>query len=170
MKIFAILLIATPAFSQVDSLYRHDGKASAVVVLEITNSSIVYNIPGDSIKRNIGKLAVSLIRFSSGRVQEISSYVRILGEQDYEKVVVINSEEETVGLKEIKKVMGKTAGFLSAHSARSSQIASLRRIKKEAARANAPFVFINYENLSEAGSYQSSSYQSTKKGIAYGYR
>ncbi|MFM8738908.1 MAG: hypothetical protein ACKOC0_01745, partial [Cytophagales bacterium] len=132
---------------------------------EITSANIKFSFPGESLIQNIGKPAVAKIVYGSGREEIVSEYVSLKNDSDFEKIVILTSKDETIGLVDKGEVVGKTAA-ISYQTPGTANKASLNRIRKAALKLNAPFILI--EDVSHVGLGMSG--QSIRRGRAFGYK
>jgi len=158
-------LFALTVFCQNDKMIKHNGEKLDVKVIKVGETTISYKYPGEDAEQTIGKFAVASITYgSSGRKEEISEKIVISGEDDWEKVQILNDKAQVLGLKKGEEVRGKTAGYYSFNTAGSADKKATRRIKQEAAKAGAPFILMNSEKTDGFGVKQS-----IKNGTAYTY-
>lgn len=170
MKKFTLFLILALAafvtFGQNDKMKKHSGETLEVKVLKVNETTINFKYPGEDAEQTIGKYAVATITYgTSGRKEEITDKVVVMGKDDWEKVVILTDASEVVGLKKGEEIKGKTSGLISYNSAGSADKKATRKIKEEAAEAGAPFILMTADKADGYGIKQS-----IKKGIAYSYK
>jgi len=168
MKSFFLLLLISmftfSAFSQ-DKMTKHSGEILDVKIIKVGESTITFKYTGEEAEQTIGKLAVeSIVYGGSGRKEEISEKVVVMGKPDWEKVQIITDPSMVVGLKKGSEVKGKTSGVYSFHTAGSAERTATKRIKEEAAEVKAPFILIETDKTDNFGVKQS-----IKKGVIYTY-
>lgn len=170
MKKFTLFLfmalVAFVAFGQNDKLKKHSGETLEVKVLKVNETAINFKYPGEDAEQTIGKYSVANITYgSSGRKEDITEKVVVMGKNDWEKVVILTNASEVIGLKKGEEIKGKTSGFISYNTAGSADKKATRKLKEEAAEAGAPFILMTADKADGYGVKQS-----MKKGIAYSYK
>lgn len=160
-----VALFATViAFGQSDKMFKHSGEKLDVKILKVGEFVITYSYPNETAEQTIGKYAVAKIEYSSGRKEDITEKIVVADSHDWEKVVILEDVQASVGLKRQGEIRGKTAGMLSYRTAGNADKKSMERLKKEAAELGAPFVLLTSEKDSRWST------QSIKKGFAYSYK
>jgi hypothetical protein len=163
--LFALLFSASFSlvlFAQ-DKMHLHNGKTLEVKIIKVSEFTVSYSYPNETAEQTIGKSAVDNIKYSSGREEKISDKVIVSGKDDWEKVKILEKEEEAVGLKSLGEVGGKTSGMMSFHTAASADKKSMKKILEDAAEKGAQFVLITKEKDNQFTN------QSKKRGVAYSY-
>lgn len=161
-------LFCLKGYSQLDSIYFHKGNALAVNLTKIGDLTVTYKYPNEDAENEVGKYAIQKIVIGkSGRVEEVTEKIVITGENDWEKVVILDNVNQTAGLKKGKEVAGKTS-FINYRSAAGGDKKALERIKRDAASQNAAFILISEDKNFNLGNSWGGS-QSKKKGICYSY-
>ena len=84
---------------------------------------------------------------------------------DWEKVQIITTISQVVGLKKGEEVKGKTAGLISYNTAGSADKKATKRLKEAAAELGAPFILLTSDKSDGFGVKQS-----MKKGVTYNYK
>ena len=114
-----------------------------VKVIKVNEETISYKYPGEDAEQTIGKFAVASITYgSSGRKEEITEKIEISDKGDWEKVQIITTISQIVGLKKGEEVKGKTAGLISYNTAGSADKKATKRLKEAAAELGAPFILL----------------------------
>jgi len=149
--------------AQTDKLFKHDGNTIEVQIKEITEGVLKYSFPNETLTRSMGKNSVAKIVYSNGQEEKISDFITIENEADFEKVVILSTKDETVGLVDKGVVRGKSGGSAFQTPETQNKV-SLSKIRKAAAKLNAPFVWI--EETVTAGHFG----QSVRRGHAYSYK
>ena len=124
-KIITVLVLTLSAlfsFAQTaDKMKKHSGETLDVKVIKVNEETISYKYPGEDAEQTIGKFAVASITYgSSGRKEEITEKIVISDKGDWEKVQIITTISQVVGLKKGEEVKGKTAGLISYNTAGSA--------------------------------------------------
>lgn len=114
-----------------------------VKVIKVNEETISYKYPGEDAEQTIGKFAIASITYgSSGRKEEITEKIEISDKGDWEKVQIITTISQIVGLKKGEEVKGKTAGLISYNTAGSADKKATKRLKEAAAELGAPFILL----------------------------
>ncbi|NJO25743.1 MAG: hypothetical protein HC867_08255 [Bacteroidia bacterium] len=132
----ACLIIA--AFAQNDKMHKHNGEKSEVKIIKVGEWTISYSYPGETAEQTIGKYAVAKIEYASGRTEEVTEKITVAGEDDWERVVIIEDKGAAIGLKKMEEIRGKTSGWIGVHTAGSADKKSLKKLKMAAAAIGAP--------------------------------
>jgi len=162
---FAQGTTATTTITTADKVYKHSGEVLDVKVIKVSEFTVSYKYPGEDAEQVISKLAVSKIKYSSGRTEEISDKIVVSGKDDWEKVQIISDKVQVVGLKKGEEVRGKTSGMLSYNTAGSADKKASKKIKEAAAEMGAPFVLLTSDKNDGFGIKQA-----VKNGVAYSYK
>lgn len=148
-----------------DVVIKHDGSQLKVKVNYLTESMVVFTIPGETRSVKMGKAEVEKIIYQSGRTEVVSQKVVINGRQDWNKIVVTSNPLSIVGLTkkgEIKVKSGKQANGMAKFESK-----DIEKIKKQAADMGAHVVVVNgYDGRNEPDTSQESK---TEIINAYGY-
>ena len=169
-KIITVLVLTLSAlfsFAQTaDKMKKHSGETLDVKVIKVNEETISYKYPGEDAEQTIGKCAVASITYgSSGRKEEITEKIEISDKGDWEKVQIITTISQVVGLKKGEEVKGKTAGLISYNTAGSADKKATKRLKEAAAELGAPFILLTSDKSDGFGVKQS-----MKKGVTYNYK
>ena len=169
-KIITVLVLTLSAlfsFAQTaDKMKKHSGETLDVKVIKVNEETISYKYPGEDAEQTIGKFAVASITYgSSGRKEEITEKIVISDKGDWEKVQIITTISQVVGLKKGEEVKGKTAGLISYNTAGSADKKATKRLKEAAAELGAPFILLTSDKSDGFGVKQS-----MKKGVTYNYK
>lgn len=167
--LFSVLMGVTMLFSgneeKLDKMKMHKGETLDVKIVKVNENTIIFKYPGEDAEQTMGKLAVADITYSSGRKETISPKVVAMGKDSWENVQIVTDASLVIGLKKGEEVRGKTSGMLSYHTAGSADKKATRKIKEEAATANAPYILMVADKADGFGVKQS-----IKKGILYFYK
>lgn len=149
MKITFLTLVLTlgfNSFAQTHQLVKHDGVEHQVNFIKEENNLIHYSQPGSQEHYKISSHAVaSLKNLKSSDHKTVSDKIAVTSKSDYNKVIVLDHEDHTVGLKKadtFKGLMNKTKGI----SAFEQFEKTVRSIKHRAAEKGYPFVIIDKKN------------------------
>jgi len=167
ITVSVLTLSALFSFAQTaDKMKKHSGETLDVKVIKVNEETISYKYPGEDAEQTIGKFAVASITYgSSGRKEEITEKIEISDKGDWEKVQIITTISQVVGLKKGEEVKGKTAGLISYNTAGSADKKATKRIKEAAAELGAPFILLTSDKSDGFGVKQS-----MKKGVTYTYK
>ena len=160
--LFFCITFSLVLFAQ-DKIYLHNGKDMDVKIIKVAEFIVTYSYPNETAEQTIGKYAVAKIKYSSGREEKISDKVIVGGKDDWEKVQILEKDEQAVGLKSLGEVGGKTSGMMGFHTAASADKKSMKKILEDAAEKGAQFVLITKEKDNQFTN------QSKKRGVAYTY-
>jgi hypothetical protein len=156
-----------------DSIFLTSGDTVFATITEISEISIKYTYPNESLTNSITINRVSKIHYKSGRVQEFSSSNLSIVKSclDWESVQITNIESEVVGIQKIQMIGAKAKGMTSMSSTVKLQDRAYDKMRIEAAMLGGNIVYILKEHIEEAmsaGYYGSSKLPSvTISGIAY---
>jgi hypothetical protein len=163
LMLLAALFITVLTFGQ-DKMFKHSGEKLDVKIVKVGEWAITYTYANETAEQTISKYAIGKIEYASGRKEEITEKIVIGSKDDWEKVIILEDADASVGLKRQGEIKGKTSGMLSYRTSGNADKKSMERLKKEAAELGAPFVLL----MSEKDSRWST--QSIKKGFAYSYK
>lgn len=165
----SFLLLTNSLFAQTDIIKMHNGETVKGKVLKVEEYTIVYKYEGEDAEVTVSKYAISNITYKSGRVQEITEKINIKGEDDWEKVVIIEDKAYAAGLKKVDEVRGKT-GLINFQTGNSGDKKAEKKLKEAAALLGCPFILLTSDKSTVgANSNTIGGSQNIKKGIAYKY-
>ena len=160
------------ANAQVDVITKHSGEIVKGKVVKVEEYTVVYKYDGEDAENSIGKYAIEKIVYGkSGRVEEVTNKIIINGEEDWEKVVVLEDKSYISGLKKGDEIRGKT-GFVSFHTGNTADKKAEKKLKMDAAKGNYPFVLmVSDKQINQSGAQGPSfgAVQSVKTGVSYKY-
>ncbi len=140
-------------------------------VSEITEESIKYSFPGETIINTVSKNLIKKIRFSSGRVQEFERYSNfqvINSWEDWEKVSVTQLEHELKGLIRLEEVTSKATGATQGSNVNRVRDRAFQKLKIEAAMLGGNVVFVIDQNVEgNKSGYYAKTAETTLAGVAY---
>lgn len=166
----ATLLVAFATNAQTDKIFKHNGEEVSGKVIKLEEYTIIFKYDGEDAENTISKYAVQKIVYGkSGRVEEVTEKIDIKGEDDWEKVVILEDKGYIAGLKKVDEVRGKT-GLINYHTGNSGDKKAEMKLKKAAAAIGCPFILMTADKTTVgANSNGLGGSQAIKKGIAYKY-
>ena len=98
--IFTLLLIINFVSAQNDKIYKHNGETVDGTVVRLDEYTITFKYLNEDAENVVGKYAIEKIVYGkSGRTEEITEKITINGEDDWEKVVILEDKAYIAGLK-----------------------------------------------------------------------
>lgn len=166
----AVLLMTAVMSAQVDKIYKHSGETVEGKVLRVEEYTIVFVYDGEEAENTIGKYAIEKIVYGkSGRVEEVTEKIIINGEDDWEKVVILEEKAYIAGLKKGEEVRGKT-GLINYHTGNTGDKKAEKKLKMAAAKEGCPFILMTADKSTVGASSNGlGGSQNIKKGIGYKY-
>lgn len=166
----AVLLMTAVVSAQVDKIYKHSGETVEGKVLRVEEYTIVFVYDGEEAENTIGKYAIEKIVYGkSGRVEEVTEKIIINGEDDWEKVVILEDKSYIAGLKKGEEVRGKT-GLINYHTGNTGDKKAEKKLKMAAAKEGCPFILMTADKSTVGASSNGlGGSQNIKKGIGYKY-
>lgn len=173
MKKFLLLVVAFLGFAanaQVDKIYKHNGEVVEGKVIKLEEYTIIFKYDGEDAENTIGKYAIEKIVYGkTGRVEEVTEKIVVKGEDDWEKVVILEDKAYIAGLKKEGEVRGKT-GLINYHTGNTGDKKAEKKLKMAAAAMGCPFILQTADKSTVgANSNGLGGSQAIKKGIAYKY-
>lgn len=170
--IFVATLFFTVVFSysQSDEITKHNGEIVNGKVIKVEEYAIVFKYDGEDAENTLSKYAIEKIVYGkSHRVESITDKIIVKGEEDWEKVVVLEDIAFIAGLKKAEEVRGKT-GLINYHTGNTADKKAEMKLKKAAAILGCPFILMTADKTTVgASSNQLGGSQAIKKGIGYKY-
>jgi sRNA-binding regulator protein Hfq len=168
MVVFALGL--NVANAQNDKIYKHSGEAVEGKVIRIDEYTIVFKYDGEDAENTIGKYAVEKIIYGKTKRQEdVTEKIVINGEDDWEKVVILEDKGYISGLKKVGEVRGKT-GLINFQTGNTGDKKAQKKLKMDAAKQGCPFVLLTADKTTVgANSNALGGSQAIKTGVAYKY-
>ncbi|MFC4738851.1 hypothetical protein ACFO3U_02470 [Flavobacterium ponti] len=166
----AVLLMSAVMSAQVDKIYKHSGETVEGKVLRVEEYTIVFVYDGEEAENTIGKYAIEKIVYGkSGRVEEVTEKIIVNGEDDWEKVVILEEKAYIAGLKKGEEVRGKT-GLINYHTGNTGDKKAEKKLKMAAAKEGCPFILMTADKSTVGASSNGlGGSQNIKKGIGYKY-
>ena len=162
--IFVLCSISVKFARAQDLIVKHDGHTLSVKVNYLTESNVVFTIPGGTDADQVGKAEVEKIIYKSGRTELISKKVEIRGIEDWQKIVLTNNPLSVVGLTKKGEIYTKASKNVS--SMASYEPRDIEKMKKQAAGMGAHVIVL--------GGYDANNHPrsvgSERVVVAYGYQ
>jgi hypothetical protein len=168
MVVFALGL--NVANAQNDKIYKHSGDTVEGKVIRLDEYTIVFKYDGEDAENTIGKYAVEKIIYGKTKRQEdVTEKIVINGEDDWEKVVILEDKGYISGLKKVGEVRGKT-GLINFQTGNTGDKKAQKKLKMDAAKQGCPFVLLTADKTTVgANSNALGGSQAIKTGVAYKY-
>jgi hypothetical protein len=168
--VLALMITGTLANAQVDVITKHSGEIVKGKVVKLEEYTIVFKYDGEDAENTISKYAVEKIVYGkSGRVEEVTDKIVVNGEDDWEKVVILEDKAYIAGLKKGEEVRGKT-GLINLQTGNTGDKKAEKKLKAEAAKLGCPFILLTSDKTTVgANSNALGGSQAIKKGISYKY-
>ena len=168
MVVFALGL--NVANAQNDKIYKHSGETVEGKVIRLDEYTIIFKYDGEDAENTIGKYAVEKIIYGKTKRQEdVTEKIVINGEDDWEKVVILEDKGYISGLKKVGEVRGKT-GLINFQTGNTGDKKAQKKLKMDAAKQGCPFVLLTADKTTVgANSNALGGSQAIKTGVAYKY-
>ena len=172
-KLLLLLLVVfglSTVVAQSDVITKHSGEIVKGKVIKLEEFTIIFRYDGEDAENTISKYAVEKIVYGkTGRVEEVTDKIVINGEQDWEKVVILEDKGYIAGLKKSEEIRGKT-GLINFQTGNTGDKKAEKKMKMEAAKLGCPFVLQTADKTTVgANSNAMGGSQAIKKGVAYKY-
>ena len=163
-------LVMNVANAQVDKIYKHSGETVEGKVIRLDEYTIVFKYDGEDAENTIGKYAVEKIVYGkTKRVEEVTEKIVINGEDDWEKVVILEDKAYIAGLKKVGEVRGKT-GLINFQTGNTGDKKAAKKLKMDAAKLGCPLVLqLSDKTTVGADSNALGGTQAIKIGVGYKY-
>ncbi|WP_298120483.1 hypothetical protein [Flavobacterium sp.] len=168
--LLAVLFGLNSAIAQVDVITKHNGETVKGKVIKLEEYTIIFKYDGEDAENTISKYAVEKIVYGkSGRIEEVTEKIVVNGEDDWEKVVILEDKAYISGLKKEGEVRGKT-GLINYHTGNTGDKKAEKKLKMAAAAMGCPFI-LQTADKSTVGATSNGlgGSQAIKKGVAYKY-
>ncbi|MGC4040017.1 MAG: hypothetical protein QM710_04315 [Flavobacterium sp.] len=168
--LFAMLLSFGIANAQTDQIVKHSGETVEGKVIRLDEYTITFKYDGEDAENTIGKYAVEKIVYGkTKRVEQVTDKIVINGEDDWEKVVILEDKGYIAGLKKVGEVRGKT-GLINFQTGNTGDKKAQKKLKMDAAKQGCPFVLLTADKTTVgANSNALGGSQAIKTGVAYKY-
>ncbi|MFY7741988.1 MAG: hypothetical protein ACOVQR_05030 [Flavobacterium sp.] len=166
----ALILVSAIASAQVDKIYKHNGEVVEGKVIKLEEYTIIFKYDGEDAENTVGKYAVQKIVYGkTGRVEDVTEKIVVNGEDDWEKVVILEDKAYIAGLKKAGEVRGKT-GLINFQTGNTGDKKASKKLKMDAAKLGCPFVLMTADKTTVgANSNALGGSQAIKTGVAYKY-
>jgi len=168
--IVAVLFGFGVANAQVDVITKHNGETVKGKVIKLEEYTIIFKYDGEDAENTVSKYAVEKVVYGkSGRVEEITEKIVVNGEDDWEKVVILEEKGYIAGLKKGEEVRGKT-GLINFQTGNTGDKKAEKKLKMAAAAIGCPFILMTSDKTTVGASSNSlGGSQAIKKGVGYKY-
>jgi hypothetical protein len=153
-----------------DTIFPLNGQSITCKVTKVGESEIEYSFLGEAVMNTVSKKQVSEIHFSSGRVQKISEKVLVLGEDDWQKVVLTTLPTDVTGLIKKELIRGKATGFTTLSNIDNIKSRAEEEIKRKAASQKCHVVLIQTYNERPGNYFTKTLPKVDINGVAYCYQ
>jgi sRNA-binding regulator protein Hfq len=166
----AIIFVSATVSAQVDKIYKHSGEVVEGKVVKLEEYTIIFKYDGEDAENTVGKYAVEKIVYGkTGRQEEITEKIIVNGEDDWEKVVILEDKAYIAGLKKSGEVRGKT-GLINFQTGNTGDKKASKKLKMDAAKLGCPFILMTSDKTTVgANSNALGGSQAIKTGVAYKY-
>lgn len=156
--------------AQSDTLFFHNGKTAIGKVISVSGYTVSYVYQGEETIQMISKYALHRIHYRSGRTEPISEKIQVNGEEDWDKVIVLEDKEQNAGLVRASDIRAHTS-FINLHTANSGEAKVSASLLREAAKRKCPFILISFERVTVYNGLIKSwgALQEIKKATSYHY-
>ncbi|WP_313807845.1 hypothetical protein [Flavobacterium sp.] len=170
LLLLALFFVGCAVNAQVDKIYKHSGEVVDGKVIKLEEYTIIFKYDGEDAENTISKYAVEKVVYGkSGRVEEVTEKLVVNGEDDWEKVVILEDKGYISGLKKAGEVRGKT-GLINFQTGNTGDKKAQKKLKMDAAKLGCPFVLMTSDKTTVgANSNALGGSQAIKTGVAYKY-
>ena len=168
--LFTLFAGVNVAHAQIDKIFKHSDEIVEGKVIRLDEYTIVFKYDGEDAENTIGKYAVQKIIYGKTKRQEdITEKLVINGEDDWEKVVILEDKGYIAGLKKVGEVRGKT-GLINFQTGNTGDKKAQKKLKMDAAKQGCPFVLMTSDKTTVgANSNSIGGSQAIKTGVGYKY-
>ncbi len=168
--LFTLFAGVNVANAQIDKIFKHSDEIVEGKVIRLDEYTIVFKYDGEDAENTIGKYAVQKIIYGKTKRQEdITEKLVINGEDDWEKVVILEDKGYISGLKKVGEVRGKT-GLINFQTGNTGDKKAQKKLKMDAAKQGCPFVLMTSDKTTVgANSNAIGGSQAIKTGVGYKY-
>ena len=138
-----VFIIAQQSIAQ-DKIIELNGKITTCKVSEIADNHVKYSLEDEDFLRNISKMKVEKIVFSTGKTVKLNERKQIKDEKDWQNVIITDVElgnENLVPGEEIEVSVSKNGRFLSNRTFMEED--AIYKVRKMAAARGYSIVMIN---------------------------
>ncbi len=148
-----LVLFFNSVFAQkMDTIYTHQ-KEIVCKIKEVADENVKYSYPNEDLLISINKNRIIKIIYSSGREEifaESSSFKKVNGWEDWEKVISTNIDDEVDGLFKLGDVSSKVKAGSTLSNLNKIKNKALRKIKIRAAMIGANIVYLSSDHTEGA--------------------
>lgn len=169
-----VLLLFTllPAMlqAQPDVIQKHNGELVKGTVVRVDEYVIVFKYENEDAENALSKYAIEQITYGrSGRVEHVTDKIVVNGEDDWEKVIILEEKSYIAGLTKVEEIRGKTA-YINLQTGNTGDKKAQKKLKMAAATLGCPFIYLTSDKMT-VGSQSNTigGTQSIKTGITYKY-
>jgi hypothetical protein len=168
--LLAVMLSTAVSFAQTDAITKHNGEVVKGKVIKTEEYTIIYKYEGEDAENTMSKYAIEKIVYGkSGRVEQITEKIVVNGEEDWEKVVILEDKAYISGMKKVGEVRGKT-GLINFQTGNTGDKKAAKKLKMDAAKQGCPFVLLTADKATVgANSNGLGGSQNIKTGVGYKY-
>ncbi|MBB6611255.1 hypothetical protein H7F15_09425 [Pontibacter sp. Tf4] len=153
MKTFTLILISflltsSVSIAQVDTIYTNTSKIPCLVK-EITPEVVKYSLPDEEVTNSLYRNVVQKVVLKSGRVEvfaESAAYRRVDKWQDYENVILTQTEKEINGLERVGDISITEKGNTMFSNLNNIETRAQKKLKVVAAMMGGNVVFIRHQD------------------------
>lgn len=170
LLLLALFFVGCAVNAQIDKIHKHNGEVVDGKVIKLEEYTIIFKYDGEDAENTISKYAVEKVVYGkSGRVEEVTEKLIVNGEDDWEKVVILEDKGYISGLKKAGEVRGKT-GLINFQTGNTGDKKAQKKLKMDAAKLGCPFVLMTSDKTTVgANSNALGGSQAIKTGVAYKY-
>ena len=154
LLLFVLMLLSLSCFAQ-DEVVFHNGQVAKGKVSEVTDLYIKFKYEGEDVDNTIGRAAIAEVRFSSGRIQQMSQKVMVNSADDWENVRIVTDKNEVMGLKSLGQIEKHSSGTWSfSITAGHFSEKTMKKIRMEAAKRGGCIVLMLSQTSQSGGFFQ----------------
>jgi sRNA-binding regulator protein Hfq len=168
LVLFAIMFTSIVS-AQADKIFLHSGKTVEGKVLKVEEYTIVFVYNNETAENTFGKYAIEKIEYgSSGRTEEVTDKIEVTGEDDWEKVVILEDKSYIAGLTKVGDVRGKTS-MVNFQTGNTGDKKAEKKLKMEAAASKCQFILLVSDKSTTGARNTLGGSQAIKTGVTYTY-
>jgi sRNA-binding regulator protein Hfq len=169
--LFSMVLTSSLVSAQADVITKHSGETVNGKVVRVDEYTVVFKYDGEDAENTIGKYAIEKVVYGkSGRVEDVTEKIVVNGEDDWEKVIILEEKSYIAGLKKGGEVRGKT-GLINFQTGNTGDKKADKKLRMAAAAIGCPFVLMTSDKTTVgANSNTIGGSQAIKTGLGYKYQ
>lgn len=168
LLLFAIIVTSTMS-AQADQIFLHNGKTVEGKVIRVEEYTVDFVYVGEEAENTFGKYAIAKIIYgSSGREQEITEKIEVNGQDDWEKVVILEDKSFIAGLKKVDEIRGKTS-MVNFQTGNTGDKKAEKKLKEAAAELKCAFILMVSDKSTAGARNTLGGSQAIKTGVTYTY-